>query len=95
MVVDDEPAALDLTKSRIETMGCEIQAMDDSRAAAERLETVKFEGALVDVVMPRLDGFELTKRIRRSRINREIPNVMLTGLDDVDTMRKGFDAGAT
>lgn len=51
MVVDDESAVLDLIKSRIEPMGCEIQAMEDSRAAAERLETVKFDGALVDVVM--------------------------------------------
>ena len=51
MVVDDEPAVLDLIKSRIEPMGCEIQAMEDSRAAAERLETVKFDRALVDVVM--------------------------------------------
>jgi len=37
----------------------------------------------------------LTKRIRWSRINREIPNVLLTRLDDVDTMRNGFGAGAT
>ena len=93
MVVDDEPAVLDLIKSMIEPMGCEIQTMDDSRAAAERLETEKFDGVLVDVVMPHLDGFELTKRIRRSRNNREI--VMLTGFDDVDTIRKGFGAGAT
>lgn len=95
MVVDDEPDALKLFKAMVEPLGCKVLALADSREAVERLESEKFDGILVDVVMPHLDGFELTKRIRSSSLNREVPVVMLTGHDDVDTMRKGFNAGAT
>jgi len=45
-------------------------------------------------VMPKLDGFTITQQVRRSKLNRRVPIVMLTGLDDAETMRKGFAAGA-
>lgn len=93
MVVDDEPAMLDLFKAWVEPMGYDVRTFADSREAAERLSEEKFDGIFVDVRMPHLDGFELTQRIRKTPLNRQVPIVMLTGLDDVDTMRKGFSAG--
>jgi CheY-like chemotaxis protein len=47
----------------------------------------------VDVVMPYMDGFLLTQQTRLSKLNRRVPIVMLTALDDAETMRKGFKAG--
>lgn len=93
MVVDDEPAVLDLFKAMVKPMGCDVQTFADSREAAERLSEEKFDGIFVDVRMPHLDGFELTRRIRKTPLNRQVPIVMLTALDDADTMRKGFGAG--
>ena len=45
--------------------------------------------------MPNLDGFELARCIRKSPINAKVPVAMLTGYDDVETMRQGFRAGVT
>jgi len=45
--------------------------------------------------MPNLDGFALTRKIRSTPPNQQAPIIMITGLDDVDTMRRAFDAGAT
>ncbi len=95
MVVDDDPEVLKSIQTMLEPLGCEILGMGDSREAALRLEKEKFDGIFLDVKMPDLDGFELTKLARRSTLNREVPVVMLTGFDDVETMRKGFRAGAT
>jgi CheY-like chemotaxis protein len=94
MAVDDEPGVLLLLKRQLETMGCEVVDVADSREALERLKGEKIDGLFVDVVMPYLDGFSLTKQTRLSKLNRRVPIVMLTGLDDAETMRKGFDAGA-
>lgn len=93
MAVDDEPAILQLLKTQLESLGCEVQGIVDSREAAERLEVEKVDGLFVDFRMPHMDGFELTKKARESKLNGQIPIVMLTALDDAETMRKGFKVG--
>jgi CheY-like chemotaxis protein len=94
MAVDDEPAVLILLKKQLETLGCDVLELTDSRLASARLEDEKVDGLFVDVRMPHVDGFSLTRKIRMSKLNRRVPIVMLTGMDDAETMRKGFDAGA-
>ena len=75
-------------------MGFEVIDIGDSREALERLKEEKVDGLFVDVVMPHVDGFLLTQQARLSKLNRRVPIVMLTALDDAETMRKGFEAGA-
>ena len=93
MAVDDEPEILDLLKTKLEAHGYEVLAIDDSREALKRLEDEKVDGLFVDVRMPYLDGFELTRHTRALKLNGQVPIVMLTGSDDGETMRKGFDMG--
>jgi DNA-binding response OmpR family regulator len=95
IAVDDEQGVLNLLKSLVEPLGFEVLTVADSREAARRVETEKFDGAILDVRMPHLDGFKLCERIRATTINRDVPIVMLTGLDDAETMRRGFKAGST
>jgi len=95
MVVDDEPAVLKLIKGLIEQLGCEVLAIADSREAALRVNTDKFDGVLLDGNMPHLDGFALTQKLRSSLANSSVPIVMLTGDGDVETMRKAFKSGIT
>jgi CheY-like chemotaxis protein len=94
MAVDDEPAVLILLKKQLETLGCDVLELADSRVASDLLQSEKVDGLFVDVRMPHIDGFNLVKRTRLSQLNRRVPIVMLTGLDDAETMRRGFDAGA-
>ncbi|MGA2631999.1 MAG: response regulator [Terriglobia bacterium] len=95
LVVDDEPAVLGVLKDLMEPAGFVVSAFADSREAAVRVEKEKFDAVFVDVRMPGMDGFELTRRVRASRSNSKVPIVMLTGHDDVETTRKGFQAGIT
>ncbi len=95
LVVDDEPQVLQYTKSLLQSLGYEVLALRDSRVATERIECEKFNAAFVDAHMPFVDGFMLVRHIRNSTSNGAIPIVMLTGFDDVDTMRAGFRAGVT
>jgi CheY-like chemotaxis protein len=95
LVVDDEPAALRLIKALVEPLGYEVLSLTDSRQAAEVVNRQKLDAVFVDVQMPGLDGFELTKLIRASRSNSTVPIVMTAELDEVDTMRRGFKAGVT
>ncbi len=95
MVVDDEPPILDLMKAILEPLGCEVLTKADSREAAIVADKQKLDGIFLDVRMPHLDGFQLTEKIRQSNSNKRVPIVMLTGLDDAESMRRGFKAGIT
>jgi CheY-like chemotaxis protein len=95
LLVDDEPEVCRLVKSMVEPLGVEVRTCSDSREAALVLETEKFDGIMVDIAMPNLDGFELTRKIRTTPPNQQAPIIVITGLDDVDTMRRAFEAGAT
>src|SRR5579859_591487 len=93
LIVDDEPPILALVKSILEPLGCEALTMSDSREAAKLIEKQTLDGIFLDGGMPHLDGFQLTERIRKSNSNSHVPIVMLTGMDDAETMRRGFKAG--
>jgi len=95
MAVDDDPQVLRLLQELMGSSGFVVSAFTDSREAAARVGKEKFDAVLVDAKMPHLDGFELVRRIRASPSNSLVPVVMLTGYDNVDTMRKGFNAGIT
>lgn len=95
MFVDDEPEALKLFKTLVEPMGYDVVTLVNSQEAAQRIKKEKFDGVFVDALMPQPDGFELTKLIRTSPSNSTTPVVMLTGYDNAETMRKGFQAGIT
>jgi CheY-like chemotaxis protein len=95
MAVDDEPGILRLLKTHLESWGCEVIGVVDSRQALERLKEEKVDGLFVDVMMPHVDGFYVTQQVRLLKLNGRIPIVMLTARDDAETMRKCFAAGAS
>ena len=95
LAVDDESAALDLFKNIVGPLGYDVVGLTDSREAAQLIMRDKFDLVALDVRMPNLDGFELTKRIRQSPSNHAVPILMFTACDDITTMREGFAAGIT
>lgn len=95
LAVDDESVTLELFKNIVEPLGYEVVGLTDSREAAQLIMREKFDLVALDVRMPHLDGFELTKRIRQSLTNRTVPILMFTACDDITTMREGFAAGIT
>lgn len=95
LVVDDEVPILELLKEILQSLGAEVLAVADSCQALEYVEQQKVDGIFLDINMPGLDGIELTMRIRVSTLNKKVPIVILSGLDDAETMRKGFRAGAS
>ena len=95
LVVDDEPEVCKLLKSTLEALGIETLALTDSREAARRIESEKFDGIVLDAHMPNPDGFELSKHVRTHPMNRDAPIVMITAWDDVATMRRAFRVGVS
>src|SRR5690348_69856 len=92
LVVDDEPSVRIALDRAPRTDGYEVAVVEDGILALERTATETFDAILMDVSMPFIDGFEVTRRLRL-RSDRT-PILMLTARDDIDDRVAGLDAGA-
>jgi putative two-component system response regulator len=94
LVVDDQPENLELVAEILSEEGYRIQLVPDGEAALHAVAAEPPDCIVLDVMMPRLDGFEVCRRLKGSRPTRFIPVVMLTALSAVDDKVHAFDAGA-
>jgi two-component system chemotaxis sensor kinase CheA len=93
-VVDDSITARTLLQSILESAGYDVKTAPDGAAAFNALHTDPFDLVVSDIEMPRMDGFELTKRIRGEPKLAELPVVLVTAREAKEDRERGLDAGA-
>ena len=94
LVVDDEPANVRLVKMKLATEPFDVITATGGQEAIDKALAEQPDVILLDVMMPGLDGFEVTRRLKSAAATRDIPIVLLTALDGVDHKARGFAAGA-
>ena len=92
LVVDDEPAVREALRRALQLEGYDVELAGDGVEALERLAADGIDAVLLDVMMPRLDGLETCRRLRRG--GNALPVLMLTARDAVSDRVAGLDAGA-
>jgi len=92
LVVDDEPAVRESLRRALQLEGYDVGLAADGLEALERLAEDGADALLLDVTMPRLDGLETCRRLRRD--GNGVPVLMLTARDAVSDRVAGLDAGA-
>jgi DNA-binding response OmpR family regulator len=94
LAADDDADILELVTFRLERSGYTVlQAHDGEEALQLALERTP-DLAVLDVMMPKLDGFELTRRLRAEESTRRMPIILLTARAQDADVQQGFDAGA-
>lgn len=93
LVVDDSPDNLFLVQTILEEEGYEILLAEDGPSALDEIETQPPELVLLDVMMPGMDGFQVTKRIRSNTKLPFIPILLITAYDQPSVVQ-GLDTGA-
>ena len=91
LVVDDEQLYRHLLKVNLETEGYEVSAANDGEQALEMVTSRQPELVILDVAMPRLDGFETCERIRQFS---DVPVIMLTARGEEQDRVHGLNVGA-
>jgi putative two-component system response regulator len=94
LAVDDQPENLELVAEILSEEGYRIQLAGDGQAALDMIAAEPPDCIVLDVMMPRLDGLEVCRRLKGNRHTRFIPVVMLTALSAVDDKVAAFEAGA-
>jgi two-component system chemotaxis sensor kinase CheA len=94
LVVDDSLVAGELQKNILVAAGYESEIAQDGVEALEILGQKPWDLVIADVDMPRMNGFELTARLRADEQLREIPVIIVTSRDSMEDRRRGFEIGA-
>ena len=94
LVVDASELNVKLLVEWLEQESYVVSTAADGFEALAKIEAERPDIVLLDVMMPGLDGFETCRRIKADPAIAHIPVVIVTALDDVDDLVKGFEAGA-
>jgi two-component system chemotaxis sensor kinase CheA len=94
LVVEDSITSRMLLKGILESAGYRVRTAVDGMEAFTLLRAERFDLVVSDVEMPRLNGFDLTARIRADKKLAELPVVLVTALETRDDRERGIDVGA-
>ena len=95
LVVEDDIPTLELMREVLTPLGVQVRLVSDSLHAVTLINREKFDGIFLDLMMPKVDGFELARLIRQSPSNKGTPIVIVTGREDKETITQAFEAGGT
>ena len=93
LVVDDSPTVRRQLAVAMHRMGLDSEGVSSAREALDTLATRRYELVFVDVVMPEMDGYQLTREIKRNKILRPTPVVILTSRSSPFDLARGALAG--
>ena len=94
LVADDDLTTALLMQAALVRAGFAVTLAADGEEAVQAFAQVRFDMVLLDVDMPRLDGYAVCRELRR-RGGEELPILMVTGMDDTASIEAAFEAGAT
>jgi two-component system, OmpR family, response regulator MprA len=92
LVVDDERAVRESLRRALTLEGYDVDLAEDGEQALENVRRGEPDALILDVLMPGLDGLEVSRRLRRG--GSKVPILMLTARDAVENRVEGLDAGA-
>ncbi len=94
LVVDDNDMNLVLISKILELEGYEVAAASDGMEAIQSVISNKPDLAILDVMMPDMDGYELCRKLREPPINADMPIIMLTAMNSEMEKALAVEAGA-
>jgi DNA-binding response OmpR family regulator len=94
LVADDDPDILELVAFRLEQAGYETMRARDGEEALELARGDAPELCVLDVLMPKLNGFEVLRALREAEATKAVPVIMLTASVQDRDVARGFEIGA-
>jgi len=95
LVVEDEPDQLEAIRATLKEAGFYVGTATDGVEALEKARSVSPDLIILDVMMPKLDGYGVCATLREDAATASIPILMLTGLCSYISKLTGFESGAT
>jgi len=95
LIVDDDPHAVEILTRMLSREGYSCVSASSGPTALQTLQQQPVDVILLDVMMPEMDGLQVCERLRADETLREIPVVLLTAKDDMETRSRGMALGVS
>jgi len=95
LIIEDESALQRTLGDTLRKEGYEISAALDGESGLRLAQTQKPDLILLDLILPRLNGFEVLKQLKSAEDTKEIPVIVLTNLEAMEDIERALDSGAT
>jgi two-component system chemotaxis sensor kinase CheA len=95
LVVDDSIIVRDMMKGVLEAAGFAVEVAVDGLDGLEKQLAEKHDLVITDIEMPRMDGFELTRTLKQTDQQQDVPIIIVTTLDSPEARERGLRAGAS
>ncbi|HUU02664.1 MAG TPA: response regulator [Myxococcota bacterium] len=95
LIVDDDTDILMLEEKVLTREGHEVQTVTSGEGALAAIKGREFDLILLDIMMPGIDGFEVSRLVKNEAQGKSTPVIFVTARDDSDSMREGFRSGGT
>jgi CheY-like chemotaxis protein len=93
LIADDNPANCELLQAYLADVDCEIELAVDGQDTLDKVASYQPDLILLDVMMPRLNGFEVCKQLKEDPQNRRIMILMVTALNEIGDIERAVAAG--
>ncbi len=93
LVVDDNQQNLELIQAYLEDLECETVPARDGHEALDIVDKKKPDLILLDVMMPKMSGFEVCRKLKKNPKTSSIPIIMVTALNEFGDIERGIDVG--
>ncbi|MBE9486483.1 MAG: response regulator [Desulfuromonadales bacterium] len=94
LIVEDEESLLKLESILLTTKGYLVQGVDNGLDALEAIDKEAPDLVLLDIMLPKMDGFEVCSRIKRNPATKHIPVILLTAKKTPEDLARGQEVGA-
>lgn len=94
VIVDDEPINIKLVSAMLKTEQLDILTAYDGKEALKLINNNKIDLILLDIMMPEMDGYEVTRIIKGNIDTKDLPIILVTALNSEEDKKRGLDAGA-
>lgn len=94
LLVDDQEFNLDLLSKRLEKLGYKVDCAESGEQALDMLGQKPFDMVLLDIMMPGMSGYDVLEHIRDNEDTHHIPVIMVSALDDLESVKKCIKMGA-
>jgi DNA-binding response OmpR family regulator len=94
MLVEDDEFLSDIYKKKFEMEGFKITYADNGEKGLEEIKKKKPDIVLLDILMPKMDGFTVLEKLKEDEKTKNIPVILLTNLGQKDDIEKGKEKGA-
>jgi CheY-like chemotaxis protein len=95
LVVDDSPVVRKLISSKLEESGYQVILAGSGSEALAAIASKRPDLVLLDVAMPKMDGYQVCERIRKNKSTRNVPVIMISGKDGYFDEERGQKAGTS